>query len=397
MNLVTDRPHLQALSGVRKELATPMRAALPALGDEVIAEIRDSVPEYAQPLEGRFGEAVRTGVGVALRRFVDDVERPGEDAEGWRAVYENLGRGEYRQGRTLEALLAAYRLGARVSWRRVADAATDAGATAPELAALAEAIFAYIDELSSLSAEGYSAERAESVGERQRQREELVRMLIEGASPEAVSATADEVGWALPGSAAVLVASDAAPGALATRLGHGVIAAGLGDGEACAIVPDPDSPGRRAILAAAIGDRVAAIGPEAGPEDLGRSFARARRALEVAGDAGLGPGLIVASEHLPALILHGDPGLLSELADARLGPLENETELSRARLLETLRAWIDHPGRPTEVARAVHVHPQTARYRLRRLRELLGEIDDPGARFELALALRAPGISVPGA
>jgi DNA-binding PucR family transcriptional regulator len=45
----------------------------------------------------------------------------------------------------------------------------------------------------------------------------------------------------------------------------------------------------------------------------------------------------------------------------------------------------------------VHVHPQTARYRLRRLRELLGEIDDPGARFELALALRAPGISGPGA
>ena len=125
MNLVTDRPHLQALSGVREELATPMRAALPALGDEVIAEIRDSVPEYAQPLEGRFGEAVRTGVGVALKRFVDDVERPGEDSEGWRAVYENLGRGEYRQGRTLEALLAAYRLGARVSWRRVADAATE--------------------------------------------------------------------------------------------------------------------------------------------------------------------------------------------------------------------------------------------------------------------------------
>jgi DNA-binding PucR family transcriptional regulator len=36
------------------------------------------------------------------------------------------------------------------------------------------------------------------------------------------------------------------------------------------------------------------------------------------------------------------------------------------------------------------VHPQTARYRVRRLRELLGDIDDPGRRFALALALRAP-------
>jgi DNA-binding PucR family transcriptional regulator len=36
------------------------------------------------------------------------------------------------------------------------------------------------------------------------------------------------------------------------------------------------------------------------------------------------------------------------------------------------------------------VHPQTARYRLRGLRELLGDaLDDPDARFEIELALRA--------
>ena len=86
--------------------------------------------------------------------------------------------------------------------------------------------------------------------------------------------------------------------------------------------------------------------------------------------------------------MHDDPGLLAEHSARELAPLAEETELSHERLLATLRAWIDHPGRPTEVARAVHVHPQTARYRLRRLRELLGEIDDPERRFALALALR---------
>ena len=396
MKMEPDRPHLQALADVRRELAPPMRAALPALGDEVIAAIRESVPEYAQPLEGRFGEGVRTGVGEALRRCVDDVEGPAADAEGWRAVYENLGRGEFRQGRTLEALLSAYRLGARVSWRRIADAAANAGATPAELTSLAEAIFAYIDELSSISAEGYSAERAESVSERQRRREELVRMLIEGAAAETIAAAADEVGWAPPAGAAVLLAPDAPPGALATRLGHGVIAAAI-DGAACAIVPDAGSPGRRAELEAAVGSEFAALGPETTPEGFGRSFERARLALAVAGEAKLAPGLIVAAEHLPALILHRDPALLSELALSRLGPLLGETEASRARLLDTLRAWIDHPGRPTEVARAVHIHPQTARYRLRRLRELLGDIDDPSIRFELGLALRSPELSGPGA
>ena len=41
------------------------------------------------------------------------------------------------------------------------------------------------------------------------------------------------------------------------------------------------------------------------------------------------------------------------------------------------------------MARALHVHPQTARYRIARLRELIGtQLDDPQARFELEAALR---------
>jgi DNA-binding PucR family transcriptional regulator len=42
------------------------------------------------------------------------------------------------------------------------------------------------------------------------------------------------------------------------------------------------------------------------------------------------------------------------------------------------------------VAERLHVHPQTVRYRVAQLRELFGErLDDPDARFELALALRS--------
>ena len=44
-----------------------------------------------------------------------------------------------------------------------------------------------------------------------------------------------------------------------------------------------------------------------------------------------------------------------------------------------------------DVARALHVHPQTVRYRLTQLREAFGPaLDDPDGRFELALAVRAP-------
>ncbi len=367
---------------------------MPALGDEIIAAIRESVPEYARPLEGSFGRGVRSGVGAALTRFVNDIERPGADPERWRAVYFNLGRGELRQGRTLEALLAAYRVGARVAWRRVAEAAEREGASTAELTALAEAIFAYIDEISAISAEGYAAEQAEAAGQAQRRREAVVRLLVEGAAgSDALAHAADAAGWRQPATAAAVITRDRQPGALATRLGPGVIAAAIGDDLVCAVVEDAEAPGRRAELATALGDRPAAIGPQLELATFGVSEARARLALELLEAGAISGTPAHASDHLATLIVHDDDRLLADHARHELAPLDDETELSRERLLETLRAWVDHPGRPTEVARAVHVHPQTARYRLRRLRELLGDIDDPERRFALALALRAPGIT----
>jgi DNA-binding PucR family transcriptional regulator len=55
----------------------------------------------------------------------------------------------------------------------------------------------------------------------------------------------------------------------------------------------------------------------------------------------------------------------------------------------TLAAWLADPGRPQAMADRLGVHVQTVRYRLKTLRELLGDaLDDPDERFELALALR---------
>ena len=47
-------------------------------------------------------------------------------------------------------------------------------------------------------------------------------------------------------------------------------------------------------------------------------------------------------------------------------------------------------GSVTGAADELGVHPQTVRYRLNRLRELFGAaLEDPDARFELELVLRA--------
>ena len=98
----------------------------------------------------------------------------------------------------------------------------------------------------------------------------------------------------------------------------------------------------------------------------------------------------MADEHLPALLLAAEPALAADLARSRLAPLDSLAAGPRERLVATLRAWLDRPGQVQAVAAALDVHPQTVRYRLKQLRELFGtRLEDPEARFELSLALRA--------
>src|SRR3954454_6614306 len=96
-------------------LAAALRPALPELSDAIIAAIGAEVPAYARPLEGPFGRAVRIGVRTALARFVDGIEDPASEDPDARRLYAELGRAEFRGGRSLDALLSAYRTGARLA------------------------------------------------------------------------------------------------------------------------------------------------------------------------------------------------------------------------------------------------------------------------------------------
>jgi DNA-binding PucR family transcriptional regulator len=157
-----------------------------------------------------------------------------------------------------------------------------------------------------------------------------------------------------------------------------------------AFIPDPGGPGRRALIAKAVGSRLAALGPTVEIGASARSAGRARRALELVETGAIAAdGLVDADEHAATLLLHADPQLAAELATSRLAPLAQLRPAVSERLGTTLRAWLDQQGRVDDTARALDVHPQTVRYRLAQLREAFGPaIDDPEARFELDLALR---------
>src|SRR5947199_115397 len=155
----------QSTAGLAPELAAQIRPQLPELIEAIIAAIGREVPEYARPLEGAFGRGVRVGVERALTRFWDEVAGVEEGAAEDRAVYVALGRGEMREGRSLDSLLAAYRVGARVAWRRFAAVGVKAGLEPATLYLLAESLFAYIDVLSAESAAGHALEQSAAASE----------------------------------------------------------------------------------------------------------------------------------------------------------------------------------------------------------------------------------------
>ena len=383
--------------GLPPEIADAIEPELPAATEEILTTIASEVPEYARPLEGTFGAGIRTGVTEALRQFVALIRDPDAGREPGRDVYVALGRGELRQGRTLDSLQSAYRIGARVAWRRVSAAARRGGAEPEQLGLLAEAIFAYIDELSADSVEGYARAQREQEGERQRRRRELLALLLRDppADEPDVRSAAQAAGWRLPGSIAPGAVAEADLTRIAQRLSADALAASVG-GIGCALVPG--SAGARREVEAATEQLSAALGPAVPRAELSGAWALAAAALR-AGEAGAidADGLIVAEEHLPELLLFESGGLAQRLAERTLAPLDELTPAARARMEETALAFVRHGGNAAAMARALHLHPQTIRYRLTRLRELFGDsLDDADDRFELELALRARSIRSAG-
>ena len=380
--------------GLDPALAVALRAALPELANEIIAAIGQAIPEYRRPMEGTFGRGVRSGVQRALEQFIVLVEQHGARQAADREIYRELGRGELRAGRGLDALQAAYRLGARLSWRRISEVAREWGADARTVSLLAESIFAHIEEISASSVEGYAQAQALQAGELERRRARLVRLLVtpgETLDGALLRTSALEVDWQLPRQLAALACQTLEASRLAALVGGAANAARVGD-LTCVLIAGPDAPGREKALRAILREHrlSGALGPVLPTSEAAHSFRRARTALELQRRGVLRAGeLLVCSEHLLELLLFEDAELVRELAERNLRGLEGQSAGSRERLTRTLESWLRNQGDVPAIAAELHIHRQTVRYRLARLRELLGpQLEDPEMRLELQLALR---------
>lgn len=377
-------------------VVTQLKDALPGVASHAVEAIIEEVPSYASARDYLVGN-IEAAVQVALGSFLTIAARAADPSTPLGPALEasyRLGRGEARSGRSMDALLSAYRIGARVSWRGLSQEAVRAGMGADVLAQFAELVFAYIDELSAASVSGHADELASVERIQQRQLERLAIDLLRGSSDEEVTRRAERARWELPKTLAVLLVAErelhharSLVDAKSLVLAEDVPGVTSGEDVVAILVPRLTATARERLLRG-LADHDAVLGPTRPWRAVASSHARALRGRAARGTGGTAYD---TEAHLAEIVLDADRDALADLRSRALAPLDDLTPATRERLAETLRLWLLHRGRREAVAEALFVHPQTVRYRVGQLRELFGDaLDDPRSVAELVIAL-GPG------
>ena len=340
-------------------------------------------------IQGQIFEVSKNNVELFFRSIVEMRGPTDEELEPFR----QSARSRAEEGLPLEDLLHAYRLGGRLGWRAIVDAATPDEHRA--LLTAAELLMRYVDSVSSAVAQTYLDERQTLVSEEERrQRTLLDALLLPGSEERALRTLADRVGFRLADVyrpfALALPQAPAHP--------HSELAASLRS---------------RGVLALTEGDRVAGLADEEAEEAtlsqpgallaLGEPTPRPRLTaalddMRLLVELGIKEGMrgtVEIDTFLPEMLLARSPRVGRRLSRRVLGPLEEYAERRSTDLTETIEAFVEcgHDRRAT--AKRLHVHPNTLDYRLRRIGELTQlDTGSPDDLMLLALALkqrRLPG------
>ncbi|MFE0268602.1 PucR family transcriptional regulator [Nocardiopsis alba] len=362
------------------------------LVDEVLAELAYTARGHPHPLEHL--EETRRVLTTALRAFLDRVEHgpTSENRDALVRVFRAFGADEAGRGRTLECLHHGMRVAAAVTWRRVAGS----GAVSPDrMAALGDEVFAFQEEVSAAASEGYARVREAGVEELRRRRSRLLEVLLgesgTAPTPGALATLARSARWRVPERVAVaLLYREDVEGPSAPASPSDVLV-DLERAEPCALIPDPEGPGRLRSLERSLRGFGAVMGPTVPIIEASLSLSRARELAELVRSGAIpGAGLSRWDDHLSELLLSRDTALVAAMARRLLAPLRGMRGPQRDRMADTLLAWLESGFNANEAAERLRIHPQTVRYRMRRLEELFGaRLREPDTRFELGLVLRA--------
>lgn len=366
-----------------------LRALVPALSRRVMTRLRTELPVYAQlpgeELDGDIADIVQR----TLRLFADVIERrrPPDDAELERQRESAAQRAE--EGVPLDAILTAYHLGAAMAWEVIAEGAGDG-----DLADLRELFELTLDlqrRLTSAVSGAYLAARQVLDSEEHGGRHALLAALLAGdaggagvragARPAALYAVVTVALGAHPDECersarprAVIAARRKLRrlrSVLDAYAGEPALTA-LDEEGGTVLLPlavEPPWPELCALVergGKASGAELYAAAEVVPPGEVPGAAARTAEVVALVRRTGRPPGLYRLADVLLDYQLTRPSPALPELA-ALLAPLEGRPELL-ATVAEYVRCGQDRRA----AAEALHVHPNTVDYRLRRVAALTG-------------------------
>ncbi|MGW7069020.1 PucR family transcriptional regulator [Streptomyces sp. NPDC054855] len=381
---------------VRQELL-----ADPRLVEAIVDAVHEQVPAYTALDGSRFPE-VRAIAAWATDRLLDHWVTGGVIGDADLRRFRGIAAARAADGRPLQAVLRAYRVAAAVLANEVAARAPRL--SAQDAFALTRLLLTAMDTISEEMTTAYAATSERLTGDRDRSLQLLLDDLIAGrhASLGALGARASRLGVQLPERYCLLVAEPVDARALDGGSSDISLATST------ALLTALDGGGTRGTsLATTHGSRAVLLFPAASadavPEVLrkhawrgcvisGESLDRvavahrlAAGALDTAPPHAHHPDRVLtdADAHVLAL-LAGHPVVSpDQIGRIVLGPL---VDSARRHLLEALTAYID-TGSANAAARALDLHPQSVRYRLRRVRDIASrDPQDPWQRLTLDIA-----------
>jgi hypothetical protein len=378
------------------EVAGSVSARLPALVEQVVQRVLAEI-EFYRDREVVSLDDLRASVLSNLESMVGQLTRDQPlDLSAPRAT----GRQRAQQGTPLADILHAYRIGFTELWEAIVREARGARAPSETLVDAASGVWWLIGEYTQELTVAYREAAAELLLAGARQRSALVEALFTGGIPDRDTLWETARLLRLPWEGVFVVVAAEAPGLAKEGLPEAeALLAGRGIGSAWQLHPDTQmgvvSLRQREALPFLLELLGRSVRARAGVSPVYASLGDTPRALHYArlvlGTLPAGVPAVAQFEQTPLRALAAAaPDAAAELARTVLGSVLELPAPDRSTLLGTLRAWFDAGGSAVETGKRLYCHPNTVRYRLRRLQDLTGRsLDDPRAVAELLAGLDA--------
>lgn len=384
-----------------KRLTTWAQSRLPDLGEQIYALILDRIPMYRTDEVVPRGE-LRESIDQNLRFMLTALsEGPAPDHTTDLAAPTETGRRRAHQGAPLPEVIRCYRIGFAVLWDSLLDQAKRRGSPGAQVALLAAVnqLWDLTDEHAMAITEAYRAETSGLLVAQQRRRSALVEALFTGQpGPHATWWEAANLLGLTPDSQLMVVAAETqglAEESLAEveneLADRGIVSAWRLSPTLQLGIVSLD-PGQLNEVLSFLQDAATA---RVGISPLYEALTETPRALHLARVAlgqvpSGGVEVRVFSESPLAALMACEPKEGQRLVRQVLGAVLDLPDEDSTTLLDTLRMYLDAGGSAERAAKVLYCHPNTVRYRLRRLHDLTGRsLSDPGELAELVAASQA--------